>query len=237
MAEDDISATETLRRRGFSRRSAIIGGVLACASGVAYARQPQVANVRIPQDIFEKWVPDALGPWHILSSSGVLLPPPDALRDRLYDNLVTRVYGAPNMPPILVLLAYNNTQDGVVQVHRPEVCYSVGDFQLSETTPITINIGTESIPAKFFTATGPNRIEQVEYFTRMGKAFPRSWAQQRLAVMRANIEGIIPDGMMMRVSVLGMNAAQARPILAVFIESMIRKSNPSLQRLLLGSSL
>ncbi|HET6526072.1 exosortase-associated protein EpsI, V-type [Sphingopyxis sp.] len=217
-----------------SRRNLLIGIALAGGAGIAYARQPAVANPVVPEKLFEAWVPPRFGRWDVISQSGVVLPPPDALSDRLYDNLVTRVYAAADRPPVMLLLAYNNAQDGVLQVHRPEFCYPVGGFELSETRDITFNAGGQSVPANIFTATAPNRVEQVAYFTRLGSSYPRKWSEQRLAVMRANLAGDIPDGMMMRVSALGIDRTQAQALLSDFSRQFIESANPRLQRLLLG---
>ncbi|PKQ00867.1 MAG: EpsI family protein [Alphaproteobacteria bacterium HGW-Alphaproteobacteria-13] len=217
-----------------SRRNLLIGIALAGASGIAFARQPAVANPVIPEDEFEKWVPPRFGQWAVVSQSGVVLPPPDALSDRLYDNLVTRVYVAPELPPVMLLLAYNNAQSGVLQVHRPEFCYPVGGFQLSPTRDIMLSAGGHPVPANFFTATAPNRVEQVAYFTRLGAAYPRKWSEQRIAVMRANLAGDIPDGMMMRVSALGIDQKEAQALLTTFSSQFIENADPKLQRLLLG---
>ena len=216
------------------RRHVMIGGLLALASGVGWARQPRVHNPVIPAEQFEGWVPKRFGDWSVQGSSGVVLPPPDSLRDRLYDNLVTRRYQAPDQPTIMLLLTYNNRQDGVLQVHRPEVCYPVGGFTLSETTQFKLPVGERQIPANFFTAVGPNRTEQVAYFTRLGGAFPRSWIEQRVAVAEENLAGRIPDGFMMRVSLLGTDPEQAMEVLHGFSERFITASPSALQELVFG---
>lgn len=231
MADDSAASGPAI-----SRRSALIGGTLAAASAFAFVRQPAVANPIVPEKTFDTWVPRQFGRWTSISESGVVLPPPDALRDRLYDNLVTRVYASASGVSVMMLLAYNNAQDGVLQLHRPETCYPVGGYALSGTREVDIPVGGRRIPANFFTATGPDRIEQVQYFTRLGDAFPRSWAEQRMAVIRANIAGDIPDGMMMRVSTLGMDAPEAETLLDEFSRSFILHSNARLQHLLLGAT-
>lgn len=217
-----------------SRRNMLLGAVLGGASAIAFARQPAVANPIVPEKQFEAWVPKSFGAWSTVSQSGVVLPPPDALSDRLYDNLVTRVFVAPNLPPVMLLMAYNNAQDGVLQVHRPEFCYPVGGFELTPTRDIMIEASGLSVPANLFTASAPNRVEQVVYFTRLGSAYPRKWSEQRIAVMRANLGGEIPDGMMMRVSALGSDQREAQGLLTGFARQFIENSNPKMQRLLLG---
>jgi EpsI family protein len=215
-------------------RRAVIGGVMALASGIAYARQPKASMPLLKKESFEDLVPGPFGSWKVSADGGVVLPPPDSLRDRLYDNLVTRVYSAPDFPPVMTLLAYNNEQDGVLQVHRPEVCYPVGGFKLSATEPINIPLDKGSVPANIFTAEAPGRVEQVMYFTRLGTAFPRSWLEQRMAVIKANLAGEIPDGIMMRVSVIGINQQRAKPILEQFTRAFISASPSRLQKLLVG---
>ena len=216
------------------RRHFVIGGALALASGVGWARQPRAHNPVIPAEQFEEWVPKRFDGWSMQGSSGVVLPPPDSLRDRLYDNLITRRYQSPDQSTVMLLLTYNNRQDGVLQVHRPEVCYPVGGFALSDTKQFALPVGERQIPANFFTATGPSRTEQVAYFTRLGGAFPRSWVEQRIAVAEENLAGRIPDGFMMRVSLLGTDPAQALDTLQAFSERFIGASPGALQKLIFG---
>ena len=195
---DDTALEKSQRQVLISRRNVIIGAALAMSSGIAFAHQPEAINPVVDQDEFTSLIPASFGNWSLITSSGVVLPPDDDLSDRIYDNLVTRVYAAPDSPAVMLLIAYNNTQDGVVQAHRPEVCYPVGGFELSDTRPFEMAIGEKLVPANIFTATGPNRVEQVVYYSRIGHSFPRNWAAQRLAVIEANLAGEIPDGVLMR---------------------------------------
>jgi EpsI family protein len=212
----------------------LIGGAFAFASGLAFARQPVSNHQPIDAKQFDGWVPARIGKWSAVSSTGVLLPPPDALRDRLYDNLVTRVYETPDAPFIMLLLAYNNIQDGVLQVHRPEICYPAGGFRLSETRPVPFKALGRTIPANAFSATGVQQTEQVAYFTRLGASFPRSWAEQRLSVIRANLAGQIPDGMMLRVSLYDTDQQSALATLSAFTDEFLGACPQPLRKLLIG---
>lgn len=217
-----------------SRRGLLIGAGLAAASGIAFVRQPEPIHPVVDEDEFTSWAPNEMGSWKMDAASGVILPPKDALSDRLYDNLFTRTYVSREQPAVMLLLAYNNIQDGMLQVHRPETCYPVGGFALSNSRQDDIVVGSTEIPATFFTAAGPSRVEQVGYFTRIGSSFPTSWGHQRLVVARANLGREIPDAMMMRVSLLGTRHDQAQTILSDFCDQFYKKSDAKLQRLLLG---
>ena len=59
------------------------------------------------------------------------MPPQDQLQDKVYSQLLTRTYANQAGDEIMLLIAYNGAQDGVVQIHRPEVCYPASGFRLS----------------------------------------------------------------------------------------------------------
>lgn len=214
-----------------SRRHFFIGAAMLATSAVAFARQPRVHNPIVKRETFEEWVPRSFGQWSEVGSSGVVLPAPDALSDRLYDNLVTRVYSSEDAA-IMLLLAYNNRQDGVLQVHRPEICYPVGGYTLTETQRIEIPALGRQVPSNVFTASAADRTEQVVYFTRLGDEYPRSWAEQRVAVVEENLAGRIPDGIMLRASLISRDRPAALEKLSGFIGDFSAASAPQLQRLL-----
>lgn len=215
------------------RRKVLAGIGLLGVAGVVQARQPVPNRGPIPQKTFEGMIPDRVGSFAFETSSGLVLPPPDTLSNRLYDNLVTRVYASPEGEGMMCLLAYNNRQDGVLQIHRPEICYPAGGYTLSPIENVAIALpGAAPLPAQLFTATGDERNEVVMYWTRIGDSFPRKWAEQRLAVARENLRGIIPDGVMVRISVVGNDAEAARPKMEAFIGDFFRAASPRLRNLL-----
>lgn len=218
-----------------SRRHFVIGAVLAGASAGTYAAQPKVRHSPIDKQKFISWVPEKVGPWTVVSASGVVLPPPDALSARLYDNLVTRVFAGPDEPPVMLCIAYNYKQDGVLQLHRPEICYPAGGYRLSPTVPVTLSLGPgREIDANAFAATSAERIEQVLYWTRVDKAFPRSWLDQRIAVMKANLRGAIPDGALVRVSIADSDQPRSLETLRRFLATFLEVAPQPLQRVLAG---
>lgn len=218
----------------FSRRDFVVGMALAGASAAGYAAQPKVVNPRIANPKFESWIPEKIGPWTVQGKSGVVLPPPDELSDRLYDNLVTRVYSGPGSATVMMLIAYNFKQDGVLQLHRPEFCYPAGGFQLSSTVPVSLELGNgRQIPASAFTAVNARQTEQVLYFTRLGAHFPRSWIDQRVSVLRANLHGEIPDGAMMRVSILDTDQKRALEVLRGFLAAFFAGTPAPLHHMLI----
>src|SRR5262245_18844923 len=113
---------------GLARRQVVLGSLFAGLSAASMALLPRGATAPLPRGELETWMPAAVGPYSVYNSADVVLPPADQLADRNYDNVVTRIYTAPSRPTVMLLLAYSSTQDGTLQVHRPEFCYQANGF-------------------------------------------------------------------------------------------------------------
>ncbi len=136
-----------------------------------------------------------------MTASGFVLPPSDQLRDEIYSQLLTRAYINQHGAQIMLLIAYNPLQDGFVQIHRPEVCYPASGYQITRSTKhITRLTAGVNVPSRYLEAENSVRREKVLYWTRTGDAFPRNWAEQRWAIFDQNLDGLIPDGLLIRIS-------------------------------------
>ncbi len=219
--------------RLLSRRNVLTGAALVGAATLAHARQPKPMPKQLGKGGLDALVPKTLGPWRFETTSGLVLPPPDATADRLYDEVLTRVYTRPDGAAVMFLVAYSGTQDGLLQLHRPEVCYPVGGYQLSQTqiAPVAFADG-DSVPARAFTATSALRVEHVLYWTRLGADLPTSWGQQRWAVVRANLAGVIPDGVLVRMSCIENDADKAFALLRAFASDLAGSVSPKARQLL-----
>lgn len=231
MVERDLASSPL----ALDRRKVVLGLGLLAASGIAQARLPVPVVPRIKEERFTALIPDQIGQFTFDSESGLVLPPSDALSDRLYDNLVTRTYSNPAGEVVMLLVAYNNKQDGVLQIHRPEICYPAGGYKLTEVSPIDVPMdGPQPLPGQIFAANSEARNEVVLYWTRVGDRFPRRWLDQRWAVAQANLRGIVPDGVLARVSTIGNGFERTTPMLTNFIRDLHRASGAHMRSLLFG---
>jgi EpsI family protein len=232
MSDDTPPTTNAL-----SRRNVLTGAALLGAATLAYVRQPQPMPKQLGKGGLDALIPKNFGAWRFETTSGLVLPPPDATADRLYDEVVTRVYSRPDGQSVMFLAAYSGTQDGLLQLHRPEVCYPVGGYQLSQTqiAPVVFKNG-DQVPARAFTATSALRVEHVLYWTRLGSALPTSWAEQRWAVVVANLEGAIPDGILVRMSCIDNESDKAFAILREFASDLAGSVTPKARQLMWQSA-
>ena len=233
----DESVIPDITSAHLNRRNMIMGAALCGVSALAYARLPRPNVQPLRPGVLDAMIPERIGDWVFETTSGLVVPPADALSDRLYDEVMTRVYVGRDVPPIMFLIAYSSTQTGLLQVHRPEVCYPVGGYRLSATTiaPLALD-NRQSLPVRTFAAESPTRTEQGLYWTRVGDALPTNWALQRMAVVEANLQGIIPDGILVRASAIMPDARDAAPYLNRFIRDLAGSLDARGLKLLFGIS-
>jgi EpsI family protein len=228
-----MSDSDTPAPSALSRRNVLTGLTLIGAAGFAYARMPKPGPKQLGKDGLDGLIPKALGPWKFETTSGLVLPPPDETADRLYDEVLTRVYTRADGAAVMMLIAYSSVQDGLLQIHRPEVCYPASGYALSETRVAPMKLANgDMIPTRQFTAGSAVRSEHVLYWTRLGSHLPTSWREQRWAVVLENLGGLIPDGILVRVSTVNPDSDKAFGMLRDFASDLSRSVSPKAQKLL-----
>lgn len=217
----------------FGRREMMLGAALFAAAGTAFALRPHKSGNYLGKGKLETLVPAAFAGWSFDAGTGLVMPPADQLRDQLYNQILARAYHHADGSAVMLLIAYNGSQDGTLQVHRPEVCYPASGFTLTHIedrmTRVTPAI---QIPSRYIVAETELRHEQLIYWTRLGRHFPRAWAEQKVAVMEENLDGFIPDGVLVRVSVL--TQGDARPLLERFVRDLYQSVGPRMRLVLTG---
>lgn len=234
MAERDMAAGEPAARP-LDRRRFLIGGMLAFGSATALARKPSENVDYLGSRKLEAIVPKQVGSWEFLTNSGLVVPTEDTYSDNIYSQVLTRVYTNGVDAPVMLLVAQSAGQSGVVQIHRPEYCYPAGGFDLSPITPVQLPVGDRTFPVNTLTASAPDRVEQIVYWTRVGNLMPLSWAEQRIAVAMDNLKGIVPDAVLTRISTIDVNRADALARLAKFSEQLVAGMGASRNILIAGS--
>ena len=233
MNDEHWLARQTRHRAQLSRRQALIGGAFLATSVAGLALKPRRAENLLGTARLDDLVPKRIGGWQFNTASGLVLPPPDQLRDKIYSQLLTRTYVRESAAPVMLLIAYSGAQDGTIQVHRPEVCYPASGYRLTQIDPHTVPIAPGvAVPSRAIVAETDVRHEQLIYWTRLGSHFPRRWSEQHLAVAAENFAGIIPDGVLVRMSSTG--PGDQFPVLDDFARDLFRNVGPRMRQVMLG---
>ena len=209
------------------RRKFLLGLLFCSAAGVAAWRQPRIKIDFLGKEKLEELVPKTIGRWEFVTASGLVIPPEDDFEKTLYSQVLTRVYSDSRGSPIMLLLAQNGGQTGFLQIHRPEVCYTAGGYQISAVTPHPIQVGSTVVPANRMDASSGGPTEHVIYWTRVGNQVPASWRQQKLAVAEQNLKGLIPDAILVRVSTVNDDAETVLANIDEFVRAMLQSIPPS----------
>ncbi|WP_294174287.1 exosortase C-terminal domain/associated protein EpsI [uncultured Sphingomonas sp.] len=217
-----------------TRREVLVGGgLLATALGSGLlARNAALADDTSAREVL---IPDRVGRWSRSSDEGILIPRGEE-DEQLYDQVVTGYYTSDSAPSVLLLVAYGSAQTGTTQLHRPEVCYPAAGFQIRELPDVSLQLPSRSIRARTMTAVATRRIEQILYWSRVGRDFPTSTNDQRWSVLRQTFQGVVPDGALVRMSIIDPDRLAAMTFLQGFAAALVAASSPDMRRLLTGSA-
>ena len=212
------------------RRELLLGLPLLAAAGSAVALTPRKRLNLLNGKDLEKLVPLSFAGWHVTPSNAVILPEAreGSLADQLYSQTVSRLYLSETDLPVMLVIAYGDTQSDQLQVHRPEVCYSAVGFEISASEQVQIPVAPpEVLPARQLVATSNDRIEPILYWTRIGDFLPASGNQQRLMKLRTEMAGYVADGVLVRLSTVAEPTPETFATLQRFTKAMLAATDPA----------
>jgi EpsI family protein len=210
---------------GISRRDVLLGGALLAGAGGAAALVPRDRLVLMPEGHeLEKFVPEQLGSWRHVPSPGIVMPRTEgSLSAKLYGQVLSRVYVSNSQLPVIMVMAYGPVQNDLLQLHRPEVCYTAVGFAVSGTNPARLPLrpGVD-LPIRELVATSEQRIETITYWTRVGDDLPTNGTEQRVAKLKQQWAGYVADGILVRLSCAVPPEPGVREQLAAFARELVQ---------------
>ena len=214
--------------------------LLVSASGLAHVIKPTVhlADQHAKVDL-ETVFPKSFGGWQIDTSMpvGIISPDVEAVLKSLYAQTVSRTYVGPSGERVMLSVAYGGDQSDATRAHRPDVCYPSQGFDILANKNASVDIGGVQLPVRHMSAKLAQRYEPVTFWFVVGEHVAVSGQQQKLAQLRYGLRGIIPDGMLVRVSSIDSDAEAGYRLQARFIADM-RTAMPQPARLrVFGSAL
>ena len=92
------------------RRQFVLGGALLATVAASLVLKPKRIRSPLAPGMLDRAVPTTIGPYHFVSDNGLVLPPQDEITERIYDQVLTRVYQADGLPAMMLLVAYGSAQ-------------------------------------------------------------------------------------------------------------------------------
>jgi len=195
----------------FDWKSLLVGAVMVLAAGTALGLKPTRAQHDTADFDFEKIIPVSFSDWIIDPSIVPIVPAPDVQANlaRLYRQIVSRTYVNPRGERVMLVVAYGGEQSDALKAHRQEVCYAAQGFEIRNVLNENLRFREKTIPVTRVVAVRGPRSEPVTYWFTMGDRVVLGRLERLAVQLRFGLSGRIPDGMLVRVSSISSNPAQA----------------------------
>jgi EpsI family protein len=228
-----------------------INSILA---SVAILTTAVCASVLIPHTLMasanaalslETLIPQQFGKWKYRPTLGLVTPKvPDYveteeqkdLEARIYSQEIGRTYADNEGHTIMLVIAYGPEQNYRLKAHRPEVCYTAQGFRVWDKTDhqLSINEGSSPLTISRLITQRETRFEPVSYWMRVGNDVSTGIFDNQLLRLKYGLRGLIPDGALVRVSTVGLNAPQSFALQDEFIRDLLASITPAARRFLIG---
>lgn len=216
----------TRTQRSMATRAAALLAAMLLAAWLAQVLKPtrQLAQQLETIHLMEQ-VPRAFAGWREDESTVPVLPDPtlQARLDTVYDQTLARSYVNAGGERVMLTIAYGRDQSSeATAVHRPEFCYGAQGFSVRGNGIERVPLEAGAVTVQRLVGTLGTRVEPISYWVTLADqatlpGFGRKWAQLRLG-----LSGYVADGMLVRVSTLGMPAGRAYSAQDRFLQDLAR---------------
>lgn len=220
-----------------NRTSLLIAALMFAASAGAMLARPTLKASDLGQAVsLDAMVPKRFGDWREEPQRFVQVvnPQTQQLLDKLYSEILSRVYVNSSGYRIMLSLAYGSDQRGALQAHKPEVCYPAQGFVVQKNEPSLLPTTFGDIPVRRLYTTMRTRHEPVTYWFTVGDRAVQGKLQKRLVELSFGLTGRIPDGMLFRVSSIDPDEARAYRMQDDFIKQLLQAVSPAERKRLSG---
>lgn len=197
--------------------------LMVAAAALAQLARPTIHLAdQIGKPDLESLFPTAFGPWRVVTSGRIVLPAPDvqAQLDAIYNQVLSRTYVRADGVAVMLSVAYGGDQSDGSSAHRPEVCYPAQGFAITHNEKSSTLAGDRRLNVRKLMSKRIGREEPITYWVVVGSEVATTGIEQKLAQMRHGLRGVIADGMLVRVSSIDADMAQAHAVQARFIADL-----------------
>ncbi len=206
------------------KRSIVLMVLMCCAALAAFVIKPtEYLADKLPFIDLDEVVPKAFGDWREVEMSSLRVVDPQAQEvfNTIYQDTLTRTYVNSQGYMVMLSIAYGKSQQDQLQVHKPEACYPAQGFTLLSSAPVYVPVAGKEVPGRIMVAQQGRRIEPLVYWTTIGEHINRGGFHKKFIEMRYALGGVIPDGMLVRISSIDSNIESAHLYQKTFAKEMI----------------
>jgi EpsI family protein len=191
----------------------------------------------------EKIIPQKVGGWTVAPGVGLVAPSDaegvelDADKGQVYSQEVGRAYVDADGHIIMLMVAYGPVQNYRLKAHRPEICYTAAGFRVSEKFGDAISYGQDrrSVQVTRLVTQRETRYEPLSYWMRVGNDVSTGIIDRQLIRLKYGLQGLIPDGALVRVSTLGVDRDLSFKLQDDFIREFLTAVDPAYRKFFVGT--
>ncbi len=192
-----------------------------------------------PKIDLETLIPKQFGEWTLDTTAALFSVSPDvqANLNRIYSQTLSRTYtNTRTAHSIMLSIAYGKEQRDILAVHYPEACYPAQGFEVTSSRLDTLDTIQGVIPLRRLeTNQKQRRYEPVTYWTTIGDHVSLGGIEKRFIELNYGLAGVIPDGLLFRVSSIDTNSAQAFMDQDKFVQALLQNLTPEQRSRLAGN--
>lgn len=213
-----------------------IGLAMLLAAGLALVLTPQRKSTDAALAVqLEDIVPRQFGNWKVDDSVIPVQASPEVLDklSTLYGQTLARTYVNREGHRIMLSIAYGENQTRDFQAHSPAACYPAQGFEVLKRVPGRLWTPMGEISVTRMIATRGPRYEPITFWFKVGRytTSQRNWAR-----FRYTLTGEIPDGLLFRVSNVGMDDEEAFRLHQGFVVELINHLDAMGKETLVGEA-
>jgi EpsI family protein len=231
-------------------KSRRIGVVLAAVAIVGTAVAAEVFTPRklmartAASQSLETVIPKQFGNWKLVPEISPVKPvdpeafvqAPEIAAAKVYSQEVARGYTDGEGHIVMFLVAYGPVQNYKLKAHRPEICYTANGFRISEKTSSTLNYTDTSLKITRLVAERESRSAPITAGMKVGNDISNGVVDNQLSRLKYGLQGLIPDGALIRVSTIGLSKDASFQLQDKFIKDLFAAIPAQDRKFFLGNS-
>lgn len=211
-----------------NRQRRAIAFAIACgltATAAIAMRPSRRASEWLPPIDLDSQVPLAFAGWQVDRSIVPVLPDPAVQEklDKIYNQVLARTYVDARGRRVMLSIAYGADQGSdATAVHRPEFCYSAQGFVVRSVGQAKVSLLEHEIDVSRLIGSIGSRFEPITYWITLNDTAALPGLERKLRQITLGLQGQIPDGMLVRVSTVGLDAKASFALQEAFIADLER---------------
>lgn len=165
----------------------------------------------------------------------IISPDVESLLKKIYAQTLSRTYFNKEGQRMMLSVAYGGDQSDATRAHRPDVCYPAQGFEILKSSVGTVPLSDGALEVSQLLTKLGSRVEPVTFWITTGEYTSITGQEQKIAQMRYGLKGIIPDGMLVRVSSINPDDKQAYGQQKQFIADLKQAMSPTVVARVFGS--